>query len=111
MQRCYDDKDRHLQRLATYRKYRASHLSDRREKGRRQMAVLHATESEAARAARLEQHREAQRKYRERNREQIAHRVRRAAPKQNAAVGKATEPRPKTRQYWSDPELATDNED
>jgi hypothetical protein len=46
-----------------------------------------------------------------RYRESIAHRARRAAVKKNAARGKVTKLRPKARQYWSDPELVTSDEE
>jgi hypothetical protein len=88
------------------------------------MARLRAAPTEEQR----EKHREAQRKYRERYaavthskrwvvttqaryRESIAHRARRAAVKKNAARGKVTKLRPKARQYWSDPELVTSDEE
>ncbi|KAJ7787844.1 hypothetical protein B0H14DRAFT_2628986 [Mycena olivaceomarginata] len=43
--------------------------------------------------------------------ESIAHRARRAAVKKNAVRGKVTKLRPKARQYWSDPELVTSDEE
>ncbi|KAJ6449251.1 hypothetical protein C8R47DRAFT_1230727 [Mycena vitilis] len=110
-QRCLDEEERRLRRLATYRKYRRTHLVDRREKTRARMADLRAREDKAQRQQRLERHREAQKKYRERWAEQIAHRARRAAARRNAALGKKTKPRPKSRQYYSDPELLTEEED
>ncbi|KAJ7920725.1 hypothetical protein B0H13DRAFT_2319005 [Mycena leptocephala] len=109
LQRCGDDEERKLRRLATYRKYRRTHLEDRREKTRLRMADLRARENDAEKEARRERHREAQRKYRER--EQIAHRARRAAVKRNAALGRETHLRPKARQYFSDPDLMTDEEE
>ncbi|KAJ7029963.1 hypothetical protein C8F04DRAFT_1264316 [Mycena alexandri] len=102
-QRCGDDEERHLRRLATYRQ----NLEERRAKGREQMACLRAAQNNEAK----ERHREAQRRYRERYREQIAHRARRATVQRNAEAGKETKLRPKARQYWSDPDLATDEED
>ncbi|KAJ7025054.1 hypothetical protein C8F04DRAFT_1269661 [Mycena alexandri] len=110
-QRCVDEEERKLRRKATYRKYRRTHLDDRREKGRRRMAALRARQTDEQRVARLARHREAQKKYREEYREQIAHRARRAAVRKNAAAGKETQLRPKARQYWSDPELMTEEED
>ncbi|KAJ7715051.1 hypothetical protein B0H16DRAFT_1701867 [Mycena metata] len=110
-ERCEDEEERRLRRLATYHRYRRANLDDRREKGRLRMAALRARESSAQREERLNHHREAQKKYRERFREQIAHRARRAAVKKNESVGKATKLRPKARQYWSDPELITDDEE
>jgi hypothetical protein len=47
----------------------------------------------------------------DRYREQIAHRARRAAVKRNAAGGKEIHLRPKARQYFSDPDLMTDEEE
>ncbi|KAJ7765186.1 hypothetical protein B0H16DRAFT_1454366 [Mycena metata] len=102
-QRCVDDEDRCLSRLATYRKYRRTHLEERRRKGRERMARLRANQTDAQQ----ERNREAQRRYRERYREQIAHRARRASVRKNAAAGEDTKLRPKARQYWSDPELAS----
>ncbi|KAJ7156208.1 hypothetical protein C8R46DRAFT_1040750 [Mycena filopes] len=110
-QRCADEEERQLRRKATYRKYRQAHLDARRERGRLRMAASRERETSAAREARLSRHREAQARYRERSREQIAHRARRATVKRNAAAGKETLLRPKTRQYWSDPDLMTDDED
>ncbi|KAJ7033115.1 hypothetical protein C8F04DRAFT_1261211 [Mycena alexandri] len=101
--RCIDDEDRQLKRLATYRKYRRTHLEERRRKAQERMARVRAAQSEAHR----ERHREAQRRYRERYSEQIAHCARRAAVRKNAAAGKKTKLRPKARQYYSDPELMT----
>jgi hypothetical protein len=46
-----------------------------------------------------------------RYREQIAHRARRVAVQKNAAAGKETKLRPKARQYFSDPELMSSNEE
>ncbi|KAF8133491.1 hypothetical protein K438DRAFT_1998157 [Mycena galopus ATCC 62051] len=110
-QRCYDEEDRKLRRLATYRKYRRTHLADRREKTRRAMADLRARETPVEREARRQKNREAQKKYCDKYREQIAHRARRAAVARNAAAGKETKLRPKARHYWSDPELLTDDEE
>ncbi|KAJ7605672.1 hypothetical protein DFH06DRAFT_1150412 [Mycena polygramma] len=107
IQRCGDDEERRLRRLATYRKYRRAHLDERRKKGRERMARLRATPTEADR----ERHRAAQRRYRDSFREQIAHRARRAAAEKNSALGKETKLRPKSRQYWSDPELASESEE
>ncbi|KAF8171762.1 hypothetical protein K438DRAFT_1773060 [Mycena galopus ATCC 62051] len=103
-QRCYDDEDRQERRLAT-------HLAERRQKTRAAMAALRARETPAEQEARLAKHRENQRKYREKFREQIAHRARRAAINRNAAAGKSTKLRPKSRHYWSDPELMTTDEE
>ncbi|KAJ6579043.1 hypothetical protein DFH09DRAFT_1310406 [Mycena vulgaris] len=111
LQRCADDEERQDRRRGSYRKYRRMHLEERREKGRIRMAASRSRESTEARAARLERHRETQKKYRERFREQIAHRARRAAVQKNAAAGKATNLRPKARQYWSDPELASGSDE
>jgi hypothetical protein len=47
----------------------------------------------------------------DRCREQIAHHARRAAVKRNAALGRETHLRPKARQYFSDPDLMTDEEE
>lgn len=87
------------------------------------MAKLRSVQTENQR----ERHREAQRRYRERYarpitlrgslimenrfREQIAHRARRANTKKNAEEGKTTVPRPKARQYWSDPEQDSEEEE
>ncbi|KAJ7021708.1 hypothetical protein C8F04DRAFT_1195179 [Mycena alexandri] len=84
-----------------------SNLEERRRKGRERMAKLRAVQTDAQR----ERHREAQRQYRERYREQVAHRARRAAVKKNLAAGKETKLRPKARQYWSDPNLASSEEE
>ncbi|KAJ7789208.1 hypothetical protein B0H14DRAFT_2627467 [Mycena olivaceomarginata] len=72
------------------------------------LCVLRETEEEkeTCRA----KNRETQRRYRERCRERIAHRARRAIVRRNAAAGKETKLRPKTRQYYSDPELLTEEE-
>ncbi|KAK6993056.1 hypothetical protein R3P38DRAFT_2801043 [Favolaschia claudopus] len=43
--------------------------------------------------------------------ESINHRARRALVRKNAAAGKQTKLRPKARQYYSDPELITDEEE
>ncbi|KAF8157471.1 hypothetical protein K438DRAFT_1986595 [Mycena galopus ATCC 62051] len=107
VQRCGDDEERHLRRLATYRKYRRSHLEEHRKKTRERMARLRAAATDEQR----KRHREAQCRYRERFRETIAHRARRAAVKKNAEKGKDTVARPKARQYWSDPELVTSDEE
>ncbi|KAJ7920720.1 hypothetical protein B0H13DRAFT_1867224 [Mycena leptocephala] len=110
LQKCGDDEERHLRRLATYRKYRRnlrSNIEKCREKSRQRMARLRATQTEAQR----EKHRDSQRKYRERYAEQIAHRARRAAAKKNAEEGKETIRRPKARHYYSDPDQASDEED
>ncbi|KAJ7847179.1 hypothetical protein B0H13DRAFT_1907425 [Mycena leptocephala] len=96
-QRCFDDEEHHLRRLASYRKYRRANLEDRQEKTRRRMAELRERETAAERAARY--------------REQIAHRAWRAAIKRNEAEGKLTKLRPAMRQYYSDPELITDDEE
>ncbi|KAJ7042313.1 hypothetical protein C8F04DRAFT_1252285 [Mycena alexandri] len=110
-QRCFDEEERQVRRRATYHKYRKAHLDDRREKTRLRMAALRARESHLQKQEREARHREAQRKYREKYREQIAHRARRAAVRKNKAAGKAMKLRPKARQYWSDPELMTDDEE
>ncbi|KAJ7105091.1 hypothetical protein C8R43DRAFT_963675 [Mycena crocata] len=106
-ERCFDAEERQLRRQATYRRYNKSHAEERRASGRERMARLRADQTEAQR----ERHRECQRRYRERFREQIAHRARRAAERKNASQGKITKRRPKGRQYWSDPELATESEE
>ncbi|KAJ7888019.1 hypothetical protein B0H13DRAFT_2342113 [Mycena leptocephala] len=106
-QQCGDEEERHLRRLATYRKYRRTHVDICREKGRQRMARLRANQTDAQR----QNHREAQRRYRERYREQIAHRARTAARQRNAQAGKETKLRPATRQYWSDPEQALSEEE
>ncbi|KAJ7088017.1 hypothetical protein B0H15DRAFT_949832 [Mycena belliarum] len=110
-QRCVDAEDRINRRKATYTRYRRANLETRREKNRVRMAALRSGESEVQREARLARHREAQRKYRESSAEQINHRARRATVKKNAAAGRETKLRPKARQYWSDPDLATDEEE
>ncbi|KAF8208326.1 hypothetical protein K438DRAFT_1961819 [Mycena galopus ATCC 62051] len=84
-----------------------SHAEERRQKNRERMACLRATATEQQR----ENHQQAQGRYRERFRESIAHWARRAAVKKNAAQGKETKLRPKARQYWSDPELASSDEE
>ncbi|KAJ7264973.1 hypothetical protein B0H12DRAFT_1230606 [Mycena haematopus] len=106
-QRCGDDEERRLRRLATYRKYRRARLDDHRRKARERMARLRANPTEEQR----QRHREAQKRYRENCRESIAHRARRAALKKNTEMGKDTKLRPKARQYWSDPDLATSDEE
>ncbi|KAK7050135.1 hypothetical protein R3P38DRAFT_3173195 [Favolaschia claudopus] len=103
LERCVDEEHRHMRRLASYRKYRRSHLEVSRQKGRERMARLRAKQTEEQR----QKHREAQQRYREKYRETIAHRARRALVKKNAAAGKETKLRPKARQYWSDIELMT----
>ncbi|KAJ7354691.1 hypothetical protein DFH08DRAFT_804561 [Mycena albidolilacea] len=102
LQKCGDDEERHLRRLATYRK----HIDNHCQKGRERMAKLRSVQTEAQQ----EKHREAQRCYRERFREQIAHCVHCTNTKRNAE-GKATVPRPKARQYWSDPEQYSEEEE
>jgi hypothetical protein len=101
-----------------------SHLEERRRKNKERMARARAAATEEQR----ERHREAQRRYRERfwatfatnsspltcpfrYRESIAHRARRALLKKNAAQGKPTKLRPKARQYDSDPDLITSEEE
>ncbi|KAJ7431149.1 hypothetical protein B0H11DRAFT_1942044 [Mycena galericulata] len=100
-----EDYLRYLTRLETYRNYRQKHREKCRAKGRERMARVHAAPTDAQRA----RHREAQARYRERFREEIAHRARRAAVKKNAAAGKETKLRPKARQYWSADELDSDD--
>ncbi|KAJ7062411.1 hypothetical protein B0H15DRAFT_807904 [Mycena belliarum] len=80
-----------------------NNLEVTRKKGRERMARLRAQKTEAQRV----KHCEAQRRFAE----QIAHKARRAAVQKNAAAGKETKLRPKARQYWSDPDLATDSEE
>ncbi|KAJ7851695.1 hypothetical protein B0H13DRAFT_2359932 [Mycena leptocephala] len=106
-QKCGDDEERRLRRLATYRKYRRRNQDKCREQGRQRMARLRAMQTEEQR----EKHRNAQRIYRERYGEQIAHHARRAAAQKNAEAGKATKPCPKARQYFSDPDQASDEEE
>ncbi|KAJ7665760.1 hypothetical protein B0H17DRAFT_1336398 [Mycena rosella] len=105
LQKCGDDEEWQLRRLATARKYRRTNEEDRRKKGREHMRKHRALPTEEQR----EKQREAQRRYTERFREQIAHQARRAAAKKNTEAGKETKPRPKARQYWSDPELTSSN--
>ncbi|KAF8214807.1 hypothetical protein K438DRAFT_1955855 [Mycena galopus ATCC 62051] len=105
--RCADDEERHLRRLATYRRYCRAHAEERRQKNRERMARSRAAATEQQR----ENHRQAQRRYRERFRESIAHRAWRSAKQKNAAKGKDTKLRPKTHQYWSDPDLASSDEE
>ncbi|KAJ7355187.1 hypothetical protein DFH08DRAFT_803234 [Mycena albidolilacea] len=89
-------------------------IDDHRKKTRERMAHLRAAPTEEQR----EKHQEAQRKYRERY-AAVTHSKRwvvmtqaRYPVKKNAARGKVTKLRPKARQYWSDPELVTlDEED
>ncbi|KAJ7475544.1 hypothetical protein B0H11DRAFT_1917721 [Mycena galericulata] len=95
---------RHLSRLEDYRKYRRTHLEQCRAKGRERMARLRATRTEEQRIKNCE----AQARYRERFREEIAHRARRTAQKKKLAVGKETKPRPKARHYYSADELDSD---
>lgn len=87
------------------------------------MAKLRKSQTEEHRA----KHREAQRRYREkyyfpqaqnsdvdglhRYCEQIAHRARRAAAKKNIQAGKETKRRPKARQYWSDIEDGSEDDE
>ncbi|KAJ7720205.1 hypothetical protein DFH07DRAFT_784451, partial [Mycena maculata] len=86
-----EDYYRHQARLENYRQYRRTHREQCRAKGRERMARLCAAPTEEQRA----KHREAQARYREQYREQIAHRARRAAAAKNAAAGKETKRRPK----------------
>ncbi|KAJ7891649.1 hypothetical protein B0H14DRAFT_3428435 [Mycena olivaceomarginata] len=58
-----------------------------------------------------EKHHEAQWRYRERYRETIAHRARRATVQKNAEAGRTTKPRPKARQYWSDLDVVSSDEE
>ncbi|KAJ7707973.1 hypothetical protein B0H14DRAFT_2646720 [Mycena olivaceomarginata] len=106
-QRCVDDEERHLRRLATYRKYRQTHLAESRKRNRERMARVRAAPTEEQR----EKHREAQRRYRERYRETIAHHARRATVQKNAEAGRTTKPWPKARQYWSDLDLVSSDEE
>ncbi|KAJ6593078.1 hypothetical protein B0H19DRAFT_1055728 [Mycena capillaripes] len=112
LQRCGDDEERCLCRLATYCKYRVTHLEACRNKGRQQMARLRVSLTDAQR----EKHCAAQKRYREKYaprhtyREQIAHRARRAAVERNAKAGRELKLQPKARQYWSDPEQVSDEE-
>ncbi|KAJ7829015.1 hypothetical protein B0H14DRAFT_3465978 [Mycena olivaceomarginata] len=87
------------------------HLESRRKQTQRSMAALRARETEEEKEMRRAKNRETQRRYRERCRERIAHRARRATVRRNAAAGKETKLRPKTRQYYSDPELLTEEEE
>ncbi|KAJ7776707.1 hypothetical protein B0H14DRAFT_3508231 [Mycena olivaceomarginata] len=107
LQQCGDDEERRLRRLATYRKYRQTHLTESRKRNRERMARVRAALTEEQR----EKHREAQRRYRERYRETIAHRARRATIQKNAEAGRTTKPRPKARQYWSDLDLVSSDEE
>ncbi|KAJ7148602.1 hypothetical protein C8R46DRAFT_1044678 [Mycena filopes] len=107
LQKCLDDEERHLRRLATYRAYRLRNLEDRRLKGKERMARKRELPSAVQRQA----HREAQRRYKDSCAESIAHRARRATVRKNAAAGKTTKLRPKARHYYSDPELITDSEE
>ncbi|KAJ7182648.1 hypothetical protein C8R43DRAFT_1116287 [Mycena crocata] len=105
--RCFDDEERQLRRQATYRKYNRANIEQRRAAGRERMARRRAGQTDVEK----EKHREAQARYRERFREQIAHRARCAAEKKNTGKGKETKRRPKARQYWSDPEQASESEE
>ncbi|KAJ7148592.1 hypothetical protein C8R46DRAFT_1231085 [Mycena filopes] len=107
LQKCVDDEERRLRRLATYRAYRLRNLEARQLKGKERMA----RNRKAPSAVQREAHREAQRRYKDRYAESVAHRARRAAVRKNAAAGKTTVLRPKARQYYSDPELMTDSEE
>ncbi|KAK6974084.1 hypothetical protein R3P38DRAFT_3239946 [Favolaschia claudopus] len=107
LERCVDDEDRQTRRLQAYRRYRRNHQEKCRASGRERMARLRARQSEEQRA----RHRETQRRYRERCAESINHRARRALVRKNAAAGKQTKARPKARQYYSDPDLITDEEE
>ncbi|KAJ7785190.1 hypothetical protein DFH07DRAFT_763792 [Mycena maculata] len=98
---------RHEARLQSYRDYRRNHREKCRAKGRERMARLRTAPTDEQRA----KHRAAQARYRERFREQIAHRARRAAVKKNSLAGKKTILRPKARQYWSDEELDSSSEE
>ncbi|KAF8164508.1 hypothetical protein K438DRAFT_2025291 [Mycena galopus ATCC 62051] len=97
----HEDHLRYLLRLKSYRDYRARNREKCRAAGRACMARLRsqATEDQCVR------HREAQAKYREKCREEIAHRTRCAAARWNAAAGRETKAHPKARQYWSADEL------
>ncbi|KAJ6455535.1 hypothetical protein C8R47DRAFT_1082757, partial [Mycena vitilis] len=86
---------------------RLRHLEAARAQARERMARLRAVQTEEQR----QKHRDAQKRYRERFGEQIAHRARRAAGQKNLEAGKETKRRPKARQYWSDPELASASEE
>ncbi|KAJ6512876.1 hypothetical protein C8R45DRAFT_1087983 [Mycena sanguinolenta] len=59
--RCWDDEDRRLRCLASYRKYRQARLEENRRKTRERMARLRAAPTEGQQ----QRHREAQRHYRE----------------------------------------------
>ncbi|KAJ7794940.1 hypothetical protein B0H14DRAFT_2621476 [Mycena olivaceomarginata] len=87
-QRCVNDEDRHTRRLGSYRKYRRAHLEERREKTRLRMAALRAAETKEQQEVRRERNCQAQRRYRERFREAIAHRAQRALLKKNAEQGR-----------------------
>ncbi|KAF8174317.1 hypothetical protein K438DRAFT_1771673 [Mycena galopus ATCC 62051] len=100
-----DEEEHHLRRLATYRKYRRNNAENCRKKTRERMAQLCAAATEEQK----ERHRQAQRLYRERYRETIAHRARRAAVERSAAAGKATRQRPK--QYLGTGTPSHDEED
>ncbi|KAJ7465324.1 hypothetical protein B0H11DRAFT_1922139 [Mycena galericulata] len=103
----HQDYYRYLNRLESYRNYRIKHREKCRAKTRERMARLRAAPTDDQRA----RHRAAQARYRERCREEIAHRARRAAVKKNAAAGKETKVRPKARQYSSADEDESDSDD
>ncbi|KAJ7810813.1 hypothetical protein B0H14DRAFT_2607091 [Mycena olivaceomarginata] len=90
------DYRRYLQRLEDYRNYRARH----REKCRAQGANGWRVSGKKATDEQRAHHREAQARYREKNREWLAHKARLAAREKNAAGGKQPR-RPKARHYWS----------
>ncbi|KAJ7818602.1 hypothetical protein B0H14DRAFT_2601176 [Mycena olivaceomarginata] len=77
------DYRRYLQRLEDYRNYRARHREKCRAQGRQRMARLRKKATDEQRA----HHREAQARYREKNREWLAHKARLAAREKNAAAG------------------------
>ncbi|KAF8217865.1 hypothetical protein K438DRAFT_1747123 [Mycena galopus ATCC 62051] len=76
-------------------------LEDHRKKNRERMPQMRAAPTEEQR----ERHREAQRWYRERSSGTAS------GCQKNAIKGKDTLARPKARQYWSDPDLMTSDEE
>ncbi|KAK7057361.1 hypothetical protein R3P38DRAFT_3168883 [Favolaschia claudopus] len=107
VERCVDEEHRRDRRLITYMRYRRRNLEETRRKTRERMAEARKVQSEEQRR----KHREAQSRYRERFRETIAHRARLANEKKNSLKGRTTKRRPRARQYWSDPELQSSDEE
>ncbi|KAJ6494176.1 hypothetical protein C8R45DRAFT_1095130 [Mycena sanguinolenta] len=104
-QRCHNEEDRRSRRLASYKRYRRKNLESCREKARARMARLRVSASEKG----ITRPNVAMPK--SDYRETIAHRARWANVQKNLVQGKDTKLRPKARQYWSDIDLLTSDEE